>query len=146
MATFHIEILRENYSHLTSISICFAKSQIFSNAKMALPLKLYNIERTLHTTNKEINIRIFSPHTYQNYRPRSPTARVHVAAGGNIIWNPFLLMAKCRGDGREPSQRAQRAVVATRGVEPATRISPSTTPGASLPPLRAPVIPSREAY
>ena len=39
--------------------------------------------------------------------PRSPTARVHVAAGGNIIWNPFLLMAKCRGDGREPSQRVQ---------------------------------------
>ena len=45
--------------------------------------------------------------------PRSPTARVHVAAGGNIIWNPFLLMAKCRGDGREPSQRVQRVVVAT---------------------------------
>ena len=44
--------------------------------------------------------------------PRSPTARVHVAAGGNIIGNPFLMMAKCRGDGREPSQRAQRAVVA----------------------------------
>ena len=40
--------------------------------------------------------------------PRSPTARVHVAVGGNIIWNPFLLMAKCRGDGREPSQRVQR--------------------------------------
>ena len=45
--------------------------------------------------------------------PRSPTARVHVAAGGNIIWNLFHLMAKCRGDGREPSQRVQRAVVAT---------------------------------
>ena len=39
-------------------------------------------------------------------RPRSPTARVYVAAGVNIIWNSFLLMAKCRGDGREPSQRA----------------------------------------
>ena len=45
--------------------------------------------------------------------PRSPTARVHVAAGGNITWNLFLLMAKCRGNGREPSQRVQRAVVAT---------------------------------
>jgi len=44
--------------------------------------------------------------------PRSPTARVHVAAGGNIVRKSFLLMAKCRGDGREPSQRMQRAVVA----------------------------------
>jgi hypothetical protein len=26
--------------------------------------------------------------------------------------NRFLLMAKCRGDGREPPQRVQRAVVA----------------------------------
>jgi len=43
--------------------------------------------------------------------PRSPTARVHVAAGGNIIRNQFLMMAKCRGDGREPSQRVQRAGV-----------------------------------
>lgn len=69
MATLHIEILRKHYTHLTSISICFAKSRIFSNAKTALPLKLYNIKRTLHTTNKEINIRIFSPHAYQNCRP-----------------------------------------------------------------------------
>ena len=38
--------------------------------------------------------------------------RVHVAAGGNIIRNQFLTMAKCRGDGREPPQRVQRAVVA----------------------------------
>ena len=45
--------------------------------------------------------------------PLSPTARVHVAAGKNIIRIPFLMMAKCRGDGREPSQRVQRAVVAT---------------------------------
>ena len=44
--------------------------------------------------------------------PRSPTARVHVAAGGNIIRNQFLTMAKCRGDGREPPQRVQRAGVA----------------------------------
>jgi hypothetical protein len=45
--------------------------------------------------------------------PRSPTARVHVAAGGNIVGKSFLMMAKCRGDGGEPSQRAQRAGVAT---------------------------------
>ena len=45
--------------------------------------------------------------------PRSPTAHVHVAAGKNIIWNLFLLMAKCRGNGKEPSQRVQRAVVTT---------------------------------
>jgi len=45
--------------------------------------------------------------------PRSPTARVHVAAGGNIIGKSFLMMAKCRGDRGEPSQRAQRAGVAT---------------------------------
>ena len=44
--------------------------------------------------------------------PQSPTARVHVAAGGNIIGNSFLMMAKCRGDGREPSQRMQCAGVA----------------------------------
>ena len=56
MTTFHIEILREHYTRLTSISTCFTKSRIFSNAKIALPLKLYNIKRTLHTTNKEINI------------------------------------------------------------------------------------------
>ena len=57
---------------------------------------------------------------YINPFPRSPTVRVHVAAGGNIIRKSFLMMAKCRGDGREPSQRMQRAVVAV-GVEPATR-------------------------
>jgi hypothetical protein len=45
---------------------------------------------------------------YYKQRPQSPTTRVHVAAGGNIIWNSFLLIAKCRGNGREPSQRAQR--------------------------------------
>ena len=45
--------------------------------------------------------------------PRSPTTRVHVAAGGNIIGKSFLIMAKCRGDGGEPSQRAARASVAT---------------------------------
>jgi hypothetical protein len=26
-----------------------------------------------------------------NTRPRSPTARVYVAVGGNIIWNPIPL-------------------------------------------------------
>ena len=50
--------------------------------------------------------------------PQSPTARVHVAAGGNIIGNSFLMMAKCRGDGREPSQRVQRAVVAVVVLSP----------------------------
>ena len=77
-------------------------------------------------------------------RPRSPTARVHVAAGGNIIRKLFLMMAKCRGDGREPSQCIQRAVVAVCGVKPTTRIlykaSPLTTLGVLLPPLRAPVL------
>ena len=50
---------------------------------------------------------------YWQVCPRSPTtARVYVAVGGNIIRKPFLTMAKCRGDGREPSQRVQRAIVA----------------------------------
>jgi len=49
---------------------------------------------------------------YYKNSPRSPTAHVHVATGGNIIRNQFLIMAKCRGNGREPSQRVQRAGVA----------------------------------
>src|SRR5438874_9642928 len=50
--------------------------------------------------------------SYSLLSPRSPTARVHVAAGGNIIGKQLLMMAKCRGDGREPPQRVQRAGVA----------------------------------
>jgi len=50
---------------------------------------------------------------YSGFCPQSPTARVHVAAGGNIIGKSFLMMAKCRGDGGEPSQRAARAGVVT---------------------------------
>jgi len=37
----------------------------------------------------------------------STSPRVETSSG-----NRFLLMAKCRGDGREPSQRVQHAVVA----------------------------------
>jgi hypothetical protein len=37
--------------------------------------------------------------------PACPTARVHV------IGKPFLMMPKCRSDGRKPSQRVKRAVV-----------------------------------
>jgi len=52
---------------------------------------------------------VYKADTYRGQEsPRSPTARVHVAAGGNIIRKSFLLMAKCRGDGKEPPQRMQR--------------------------------------
>ena len=81
MTTFHIEILREHYTRLTSVSNCFAKSRIFSNAKIALPLKLHNIKRTLHTTNKEINIRIFSSHAYQNCWPSVDHYYINVRSG-----------------------------------------------------------------
>ena len=89
-------------------------------------------------------------HHHLRVSPRSPTARVHVAAGGNIIWNPFLLMAKCRGDGREPTQRMQRCrrgsvVLSSRRVL-SYKVSPLTTLGALLPPLKAPALPPREAY
>ena len=43
---------------------------------------------------------------------QSPIAHVHVAAGGNIIRKSFFMMAKCKGDGREPLQHMQRIVVA----------------------------------
>ena len=76
---------------------------------MMASLFIYKIARVLYFC-KSIKLRNTLNYFYS---PRSPTARVHVAAGGNIIWNPFLLMAKCRGDGREPSQRVPRAVVAT---------------------------------
>jgi len=46
----------------------------------------------------------------------------------------------------ESRRSACSAVVRLCGDEPATRTSRSTTPGASLPPLGAPVLPSREAY
>ena len=84
---------------------------------------------------------------YRSICPRSPTARVHVAAGGNIIGKQFPMMAKCRGDGREPPQRVQRAGVAVLWCWAcdAFEAPPSTTPGASLPPLGAPALPPREA-
>jgi len=57
------------------------------------------------------------------------------------------MMAKCRGDGREPPQRVQRAGVAVLWCWAcdAFEAPPSTTPGASLPPLGAPALPPREA-
>ena len=60
------------------------------------------------------------------------------------------MMAKCRGDGRELLQRMQRVVVAavvlsSRRVR-LYKALPSTTPGALLPPLKAPVLPPREAH
>jgi len=47
----------------------------------------------------------------------------------------------------EESRRSARSALVLRlcGVEPATRISPLTTPGVLLPPLRALAIPSRGA-
>jgi len=48
------------------------------------------------------------PVDYVTKMPRSPTVRVYVAAGRNIIGKSFLMIAKCRGDSREPSQRVQR--------------------------------------
>ena len=87
------------------------------------------------------------PYIYLFYCPRSPTARVHVAVGGNIIRKLFLIMAKCRGDGREPSQRVHRAVAAVLWCWARDVYAlPSTTPGALLPPLKAPALPPREAY
>ena len=64
--------------------------------------------------------------------PRSTTARVHVATGKNIIRKQFFMMAKCRGDGREPSQRMQRAGVTVLWcwARDAYKASPSTPLGA----------------
>ena len=80
--------------------------------KIAILSKTYKlIRRSLIIYIKKLKITfIYLNITFNS--PRSPTARVYVAAGGNIIRKSFLLMAKCRGDGREPSQRMQRAVVA----------------------------------
>jgi len=58
------------------------------------------------------------------------------------------MMAKCRGDGREPSQHMQCAGVAVLWCWACDAYDalPSTPPGASLPLLKAPALPPREAY
>jgi len=56
-------------------------------------------------------------------------------------------MAKCRGDGREPSQRVQRAGVTVLWCRARDAYaSPLTPSGALLPPLEAPALPPREAH
>jgi len=53
-------------------------------------------------------------HTYiKGLRPRSLTVHIYVAISGNIIGKLFFIMAKCRGNRGELSQRAQRASVVT---------------------------------
>ena len=56
-------------------------------------------------TNINKYIQLTAKAYYVVYSPRSPTARVHVATGGNIIWNPIPL------DG-QVQRRQQRAVAA----------------------------------
>ena len=70
--------------------------------------------------------------------------------GWNIIRKSFLLIAKCKGDSREPPQRIQRCrrgpvVLSSRRV-PSYKASPLITLGASLLPFRAPTLPPMEAY
>src|SRR5437588_7637427 len=90
-------------------------------------------------TASQLRARLYRLCIYQS--PRSPTARVHVAAGGNIIGKQFPMIAKCRGDGREPPQRVQRAGVAVLWCWAcdAFEAPPLITPGASLPPLGLPL-------
>ena len=77
-----------------------------------MPKRYNNTIYKLSLEIKKIIKVILSSTTRIGPSPRSPTVRVYVAVGRNIIRNQFLTMAKCRGDGREPPQRVQRAGVA----------------------------------
>ena len=88
---------------------------VFDKILFAITIKLkiflFTISIILTSFNYSTLAIIIISTIYSIY-PRSPTTRVYVATGGNIISNLFLIIPKCKGNRREPSQRMQCASVA----------------------------------